>query len=53
MCSNCSGDDPKPESFALFDLSSPKSGERFAEPIGRSESDIGQVGLSQDPQKLH
>ena len=31
MCSNCSGDDPRPESFTLFDVSSPKSGERFAD----------------------
>jgi hypothetical protein len=31
MCSNCSSDDPKPESFALFDLSSPKSVGRFAD----------------------
>jgi hypothetical protein len=31
MCSNCSGDDPKPESFAFFDVSSPERGERFAD----------------------
>jgi hypothetical protein len=31
MCSNCSGDDPKPESFAFFDVSSPKRGESFAD----------------------
>jgi len=30
MCSNCSGDDPKPESFALFDVSSPGGADRFA-----------------------
>jgi hypothetical protein len=33
MCSNCSGDDPEPESFALFDVSSPTSGQRFADAI--------------------
>ena len=30
MCSNCSGDDLKPESFALFDVSSPAGSDRFA-----------------------
>jgi hypothetical protein len=30
MCSNCSGDDPRPESFASFDISSPKSERIFA-----------------------
>ena len=30
MCSNCSGDDPEPESFALFDVSSPERNEHFA-----------------------
>jgi hypothetical protein len=30
MCSNCSGDDLKPESFALFDVSSPAGNIRFA-----------------------
>jgi hypothetical protein len=41
MCSNCSGDDPKPESFALFDLSSPKSGGRFAEADRRKRKRYG------------
>jgi hypothetical protein len=31
MCSNCSGDDPKPESFAFFDVSSPGRSESFAD----------------------
>jgi hypothetical protein len=35
MCSNCSGEDPQPESFALFDVSSPKSDERFADSVQR------------------
>jgi hypothetical protein len=30
MCSNCSGDDLSPESFATFDVSSPTSREHFA-----------------------
>jgi hypothetical protein len=30
MCSNCSGDDLRPESFAIFDVSSPKTGRSFA-----------------------
>jgi hypothetical protein len=30
MCSNCSGDDPRPESFASFDISSPKTERIFA-----------------------
>jgi hypothetical protein len=30
MCSNCSGDDLKPESFSLFDVSSPTGSDRFA-----------------------
>jgi len=30
MCSNCSGDDLKPESFATFDLSSPARAHSFA-----------------------
>jgi hypothetical protein len=30
VCSNCSGDDPRPESFASFVISSPKSGAIFA-----------------------
>lgn len=43
MCSNCSGDDPKPESFALFDVSSPKSGERFAEAAREKRKRYGTV----------
>jgi hypothetical protein len=31
MCSNCSGDDLKPESFAFFDVSSPERAESFAD----------------------
>lgn len=30
MCSNCSGDDPQPESFALFDVSSLRNDAGFA-----------------------
>ena len=30
MCSNCSGDDLKPESFATFDVSSPDDAPSFA-----------------------
>jgi len=30
VCSGCSGDDPRPEEFASFDVSSPKTGRSFA-----------------------
>jgi hypothetical protein len=45
MCSNCSGDDPEPESFALFDVSSPKSGERFADAPAKKRKRYGTSGV--------
>lgn len=41
MCSNCSGDDLKPESFAIFDVSSPKAARRFAENAGAKRKSYG------------
>ncbi len=41
MCSNCSGDDLKPESFATFDVSSPKAARRFAQNAGAKRKPYG------------
>src|ERR1700689_850432 len=45
MCSNCSGDDPKPESFALFDVSSPNGGDRFADAPAGKRKRYGTAGV--------
>jgi hypothetical protein len=41
MCSNCSGDDLRPESFTSFDVSSPNNGARFAESMSRKRKRYG------------
>jgi hypothetical protein len=41
MCSNCSGDDLRPESFAAFDDSSPKGGHAFAAPSAGKRKHYG------------
>lgn len=41
MCSNCSGDDLRPESFATFDVSSPKGVTSFAENLAAKRKRYG------------
>ncbi len=45
MCSNCSGDDLSPESFATFDVSSPMDGRRFANETGEKRKPYGTMRI--------
>lgn len=46
MCSNCSGDDLKPESFAAFDVSSPNTSAGFAGETGKKRKRYGTAHIS-------
>src|SRR5579863_375654 len=45
MCSNCSGDDLRPESFATFDVSSPERMHGFAGHAGAKRKRYGTSGI--------
>lgn len=45
MCSNCSGDDLSPESFATFDVSSPTRRKRFAEGFGEKRKTYRTIAI--------
>jgi hypothetical protein len=46
MCSNCSGDDLSPESFATFDVSSPNNKSRFAGGARKKRKRYGTIYFS-------
>jgi hypothetical protein len=48
MCSNCSGDDLSPESFATFDVSSPRDGDRFANGLREKRKRYGTMTILKD-----
>jgi hypothetical protein len=45
MCSNCSGDDLSPESFATFDVSSPSNTRRFASELSNKRKQYGTMRI--------